>query len=537
MAELVSTLTSDSAKAYILNSGTYWSAKELSANFKTTPANVNAVMKGLAQAGFIAYYYIPFELEVGGKKIEAKKYFYAKWSIKVPASFHLMNTQYANVNSSLNSQLVKPPKITQFGYETSFDHPVDMHKKPYIPPSETMSPLSYEPLLSWKGTYKDSQAYQYIPAKKKGKTPNEHVLAFFKHYHLYTFTMRFMAAYFDCTIGHISKVVKSASSIETWVWKGMNVASASKPNNTPMYIDWHPYYKMDPKLKIPVMNQIISDLEKSIEFLKFSGSISGSIVTSTKTTFSIPKLAIDPTKKIQFEVSYAKKATPVLDIGIASIESDEVAKIWGLVPLNLLRECADLYVLNDLSLDFEDVKLKFEEKRDFLAEQFARYLDMALGGELRDGFHYCSNWQSLMESRNLTILKYIRDGKIPHESYQRSEAQIAWKTVREGLGMKALEEVYQVFEFGDWSGASYGGKPWATAAMTLVNYLKGEYSKMIFVDTVWAMQHNCGFILNKAWNVKGLANVLKFKQEGCMVDLFKFASPMVAKLYQEKRVS
>ena len=507
-------LTPDSAKAYILGSGTYWSAKELSAHFKTTPANVNVVMKGLAQLGFIAHYYVPFDLEVDGKKIEAKKYFYTKWSVKVPNSFHLVNTQWSQ---GLNVEM--KGKATDFLVSSFVDDKIGH--------GTTNSGTS------WKGTYKGSPAYQDIFAKKKGKTPNEHVLAFFKHYHGYTFTMRFMAAYFGCTVGHISKVVKKLP-VDTWVWKGMNVAGGSKTNHMPIYIDLPP---VNLAFTASELDKIIADLEKTINFQKFSGSVTGVISTKQKTVFDIPKLGSDPTKKVQFEVDYTKKPTVIPDVGTISIESPEVAEIWGLKPLNLLRECADLYVLYDLSLDFDDISPKFKEKLDFLADQFSRYLDMALGGEFRDGFGHCSNWESLMNSRDLTILKYMKEGKFPHESYEREKAQIAWKKVREELGMKALEEVYQVFHFGNWAGGGYGGPNWATTAKTLINYLKGEYSKMTFVDTVWAMQHNCDFILNKAWNVKGLANLLKFKQEGCMVDLHKFASPAVATLYKEKRKS
>jgi hypothetical protein len=515
-------LTPDSAKAYILGSGTYWSAKELSAHFKTTPANVNVVMKGLAQLGSIAHYYVPFELEVGGKKIEAKKYFYAKWLVKVPSSFNLVNTQWSQLLSSQKSMT----KATDFYMG---DHLSSSHAGDKVGHTTTISEIS------WKGTYKSSPAYQDIFAKKKGKTPNEHVLAFFKHYHQYTFTMRFLAAYFDCTVGHITGVIKvrMGGSVETWAWcKGINVAGGSKTNHMPIYIDLPP---VNPAFKVSELDKIIANIEKAIEFEKFSGSVTGTIKTQQKTVFGIPKLGSDPTKKVQFEVEYTKTPTSVLDTGIVSIESTNVAKIWGLKPLNLLRECADLYVLYDLSLDFNDVLPKLEEKLDFLADQFSKYLDMALGGEFRDGFGHCSNWEDLMTSRDLTILRYMKEGKFPHESSEREKAQIAWKNVREELGMKALEEVYQVFHFGDWGNGSYGGSNWATAAKTLINYLKGEYSKMIFVDTVWTMQHNCDFILNKAWKVKGLANLLKFKQEGCMIDLYKFASPVVATLYKEKR--
>lgn len=532
-------LTAESGKEFILGSDTHWSAKELAAKFNSDPGKVNEIMKGLAQVGAIAHYFVPFDLIVSGKSVPAKKYYYARWSVKTPSSFHLVNTQYVHLQG--HPTIVDPldnPNIPK----TLLDQKLSVPPKvPSLWSGPAIQDIPATVDSKWVGTYAESTAYKSIPTKKHGKTPKEHVMAFFKHYQSYGFTVRFLAAYFDCSLSHIAGtcVVHTDNQLTHWKWHGYRTFGMLEPNAVIKVIDLP---SCDSASLKDEMNKIIA----GIEGVKIQGTITGQIEAANKSVFSIPKIPkfkSDPTKKVQFEIEYAKpkiKSMPSFDPKPDFIESTLVSKTWNLVPLNLLRECADLYILNDLSLDFEDVKPLFEAKRDFLAEQFSRYLDMAIGGEVRDGWTHCKNWEYLRDQKHLKILNYLTNGVIPHGSHQREAAQMAWKKVRDGMGIQALEEAYRFFHEGHWGNGvscSYGGPKWATAAKTLLGYLNGDYTKMTFVDTVWAMQHNCDFILNKAWNVQGLANVLQLKQEGCMVDLHQFASPEVAKLWKEKRQS
>ena len=530
-------LTAESGKEFILGSNTHWSAKDLAARFSSDPGKVNEIMKGLAQIGAIAHYFLPFDLIVSGQSIPAKKYFYARWSVKAPTSFHLVNTQYAHLQG--HPSIVDPTDNPNMAKTL-----LEAEKKLPIPPKSFADMYGYNgksPIQSqidskWVGTYKESLAYKSIPTKKHGKTPIEHVMAFFNHYSSYGFTVRFLAAYFDCSPSHIAGTCAIHAKGQVHIWKRNGHRTVGLNN------EWKVNDIVDfpPGTPVSALASIISTLEQ----VKTEYTITGKIEAANKSIFSIPKIpkfSSDPTKKVQFEIEYAKpKPKIVPDVKPDFISSSVVSKTWDMVPLNLLRECADLYILYDLSLDFDEVKPMFGNKLDFLADQFSRYLDMAIGGEVRDGWTHCKNWEYLRDVKHLKILHYLTNGIIPHGSYQRAEAQVAWKKVRDEMGIKALEEAFRFFNEGHWGNGiscSYGGPKWATAARTLLGYLNGEYTKMTFVDTVWAMQHNCDFILNKAWQVNGLANVLQLKQEGCMVDLHQFASPVVAQLWKEKRQS
>lgn len=555
-------LTPVTGKLFLSESDTYWSAKDLAAKFGTDPGTVNKIMKGLAQAGAIAHYYIPFKMFVGGESIDAKKYFYANWDVKPSSSFLLANSQFSHL--AKHGVAVKPGADTGNHGTVLIDKPHDeavpsskeifvkyvAPKYNELPPTNevVVAPTQWKPEIAtskWMGTYKTSKHFESVPVVKHLAVPPEHVLDFLKHYQKWAFTMRFLANYFDCTIGHMSKTVKALppyTEIDMWFYKTMNVVQGQKnpDGHTAPIIDLPKVAADDPikhkTLLTDGMNKAIAELEFQLALMTAkpvsSGHITGKIDGATKSIYSIPKFVSDPTKKVQFEVGFTKKpSTPPPTIEApAFLETTTASTLWDLKPLNLLRECADLYILNDLSLDFDEIKPMFEAKRDFLAEQFSRYLDMAIGGEIRDGWNHCGMLD--YHRGKLKIVKYLDNGSIPYND--RAKAQAAWKKVREELGMEALEEAYTFFNGGGWGG-SYGGPKWAVAVKTLMSYLKGEYSKMTFVDTVWALQHNCDYILDKAWQVNGLANVLQLKQDGCMVDLHKFASPAVAKIWKEKR--
>lgn len=529
-------LTPQKAKEFLLGSGMYWSAKDLATQLQTSPQEVNEVCKGLGKAGAIAHYYIEFKMVVDGKDIDAKKYFYARWNVKVPSSFHLFNTNFANMAKDSGAQIEgsQPPGAYA---PSSIKQMFEEQKK--LEGSETGKVVVDQAFKAkWTGTYKDSLAYNSIPVNKKGKTPAEHLLAFFHRYPGCAFTLKFLAIYWDASPGHIACAIleRTEGKVHIWKHKGHKVASvAYGPSAPAVKIIDAP--KASKEMLIPEMNAIIATLEKPLNVA------AGYKILHEATPIEMlkPKLGsilkADPLMKVGFEVEYVKKPkAPIAAIhkGEPTIHGTDATKVWNLRPLSLVQECADLYILIDLSLDFPDVKELMEKKLDFLADQFSRYLDMAIGGEIRDGWSHCTNLDYLLNVRKLKILKYLQTGFMPHGSHQRAEAQSAWKSVRDELGMQALEEAYVFFRGGGWGG-SYGGPKWATAVKTLMGYLNGEYSKMTFVDTVWAMQHNCNLILNKAWDIQGLAEVLQYKQDGMMVDLAPLASPEIATLWKEKR--
>ncbi len=203
---------------------------------------------------------------------------------------------------------------------------------------------------------------------------------------------------------------------------------------------------------------------------------------------------------------------------------------WNLdAKLDLKRECADFYALYDLSLDFEDVADVFKGKRDLLAAQFANYIDMAVGGEFRHAAHKVYNQQALVGKA--PIIQLVINGQLPAD---RSACWRHWKQVRKERGLDALRQVELVYKQGQWSGG-YGGVKWGKGAETLRMFLEGALTPTIFVDTVWSLQHNNGFILNKVWNVHGLDTILNYKFAGQIESVVPYASEEVQKLWKEKK--
>jgi len=211
-------------------------------------------------------------------------------------------------------------------------------------------------------------------------------------------------------------------------------------------------------------------------------------------------------------------------------EKKAAIKDWGLdAGLDLARECADFYALYDLSLDFADVKDAFNEKRDMLAGQFANYIDMAVGGEVRHAAGRVKNKEAIMSQA--PILNLIMSGALPHN---RSAAWRYWKIVRKEKGLEALRQVVIIYLKGHWS-SGFGGLKWGKGAETLCMFLEGALTPTIFVDTVWSLHHNNGFILNKVWNCHGLEPILDAKFAGKIEEVVPYASIEIQKLWKDKR--
>lgn len=104
---------------------------------------------------------------------------------------------------------------------------------------------------------------------------------------------------------------------------------------------------------------------------------------------------------------------------------------------------------------------------------FIDYVDMVVGGEVR---HHRSMHTTLSRDRQV--------------------AWGEWKSIREALGLEALEDAATLFDDMTNSGG-YGGPPWASAARILHARLSGAMDPRTFVDRVFSMQHNNGSLLNK----------------------------------------
>lgn len=157
-----------------------------------------------------------------------------------------------------------------------------------------------------------------------------------------------------------------------------------------------------------------------------------------------------------------------------------------------------------------------------LAPIFRSYAHLAIGGELR---HHVAIGGHILPS-------------------SRSRAWAGWKSIYEAVGPQALLDAAELFE--EFSGGSYGGKPWADACRVLHAYETNQLSSRVFLDRMFALQHNGGCFLNKvtwgdfndmSWGVHDLQYKL-LPAHGAMPEpdyatLLGVASPHVRSLFRD----
>lgn len=73
-----------------------------------------------------------------------------------------------------------------------------------------------------------------------------------------------------------------------------------------------------------------------------------------------------------------------------------------------------------------------------------------------------------------------------------------------------VTHLFGIFTYGKFS-TSYGGKPWARIAGVLLQFVKGEISGEMLVDTAWTLAHNTGHIFNKGcfFDIPGKQELIK----------------------------
>ena len=196
---------------------------------------------------------------------------------------------------------------------------------------------------------------------------------------------------------------------------------------------------------------------------------------------------------------------------------------WGLNPGMLLaREAADWYLLAHLWLDGKD-EGKFAHRTATLAEAFADYTDMVVGGELRYTLNHITDLSEIAPELLESLQNEI--------SGERSEAWDGWYSFRRRYGFDALEWAENAFKL--FGSHTYGGEKWAYIAHTLKMFEGNEISDTTFVDMCWGLEHNGGQFFGKLWDTYRLQNVLNANLEDRTDKLLENASPAITQLYTE----
>jgi len=196
-------------------------------------------------------------------------------------------------------------------------------------------------------------------------------------------------------------------------------------------------------------------------------------------------------------------------------------KLWDIDPdFALPDNAANFYVLYDLALDGLDEGL-FKPYAKDLAERFARYVDMAVGGEVR---HSVREIASQVASPVEEVMQNLHGG--------RSEAWLTWFRIRQYYGIEALRTAIRIFEL--CPGTVYGGEAWARVAGLLYSYLQDEITPTLFVDSLFGIQHNGGSLFDKVWSSsRHLFPILSENQSGNVAYLVSICDRQYAAMWRK----
>jgi len=183
-----------------------------------------------------------------------------------------------------------------------------------------------------------------------------------------------------------------------------------------------------------------------------------------------------------------------------SINERTVARGRRLDPdRNISQAAADFYLLENLAMVKEDrwASIRLDGHENALARDFASYLDMAVGGELRYARRY-------VEELPRDLEPFFREVS----ETARGKAWLVWTIIRRKYGIRALELAEEAFYTPGWR-RNFGGEAWGYVARALRAYLEGKRKPRIFVDQCFNLEHNTGSVFNKLYNVSGLPAVLE----------------------------
>ena len=162
---------------------------------------------------------------------------------------------------------------------------------------------------------------------------------------------------------------------------------------------------------------------------------------------------------------------------------DKIAKsIWNLHTKRIAPICANWYLgyfiqIQKGTYDF------FQEYTSLAAGIVSRYIDMAIGGELRHSFD-----TGILTTKFPLWLKMLCGMDLPH-------AWEKWHQIR-SVDQDALTEAQELFQREIWR-KGFGSIPWAKATEILYKYFGKEISVEDFLDLSFSLQHNTSLIFQK----------------------------------------
>lgn len=209
---------------------------------------------------------------------------------------------------------------------------------------------------------------------------------------------------------------------------------------------------------------------------------------------------------------------------------------YGLQPkLNLAQAAADFYLLADLAVEDDDADDLMRAHAEILAQQFARYIEIACAGEARygvgGGIH---NMGSV--ARNPQFKAFCAAIKALQQHGGRANVWANYDSLTRRFGKQTLVFLVLLFDRGHWASKAFGGKKWGVCAKTALAYRRGQMSAVLFVDTAFGLTHNGNIVYDKLWSVGGLKKVLDYNLVGEIAAVAKYARPSIRNRWAKVRM-
>lgn len=199
---------------------------------------------------------------------------------------------------------------------------------------------------------------------------------------------------------------------------------------------------------------------------------------------------------------------------------------WNLPDqVDLVQKAAQFYCLYELVTVHDVGWDEFAEVVAELAETFANYADMIVGGELRHTPKMTEYPPNNLLMRTLRSDRWRGVGRFI--SWSR------WKTFRQQHGTDALQQAIDCFGS---KRCGFGGKAWGNIAEVLMLYEQETISPVFFIDLAFGLQHNGGRFFDKLWpnQLRGLDNLLTNARNGRMDKLVAALPQEIKKTWEDK---
>ena len=210
-----------------------------------------------------------------------------------------------------------------------------------------------------------------------------------------------------------------------------------------------------------------------------------------------------------------------VDLNTSNLSEEQIVERFGLrKSRDLAADCANYYLLLNLHQVAKSKRAteKLEAMAGELAPEFATYLDLAIGGEIRYGAVEAYPTLEVSPGRKKRGTRSLAWELWPD-----------WKTLPE-----RVDYAITVFGMGDlWPSSGYGGEKWKSIAEALKLRVDKKISDIMWLDRVWNLQHNGGVALDKVYNCgMNLQRVLNAHGADDYETLLKFATDDVRKLWE-----